>query len=513
MEYLFRSGIANGKEKKRAVVRGWGQSGNPNNKIAMKPSFPRRACIMRMVSVVFLRLLCGYDDTDGISLPRVISRQPSSALKEVKRAVLLNAVFTAYTRNHCFRATICATRSKKCYLGVETRSEDVWAAIDSEVSRANEGDRCESVIWWRGRGESSVLHDSHVRNYGSDSAGDRNPVRPGAAGAERNLVQSQAGSPDFRKWESCRTMPLVGGFSRGFPVSPTPSFRRCSIFTSITLIGSRDLGVKSHLNLFTHSPGSSWWRGEQANRSATAVPHIVGVRAWNSLREQVFVFALRDCEWRWRNGTAGEGACGNRRGLGFVSRGSGCRKPPPLGDLDFRLKGCLGGRGGGILSFPLATEVLSASPSHGRKRPRRFNPITLSTHTMNIPGWAVVEHIWKSWAVSYTRVARNTRSRLATDTGLNGQSVRESFLFPGEGGGGGQGEWLRRPANFHIVSRDRVSGRREVLRWTSDRVETNPLPPARSAVFSLDAVKRTSEDIWLARDIEVLRLRVKRDGN
>ncbi|KAJ8873455.1 hypothetical protein PR048_024272 [Dryococelus australis] len=29
-----------------------------------------------------------------------------------------------------------------------------------------------------------------------------------------NQAQSPAGSPDFRKWESCRTMPLVGGFSR-----------------------------------------------------------------------------------------------------------------------------------------------------------------------------------------------------------------------------------------------------------------------------------------------------------
>ncbi|KAJ8872782.1 hypothetical protein PR048_026398 [Dryococelus australis] len=35
-----------------------------------------------------------------------------------------------------------------------------------------------------------------------------------------NWVQSPSGSPDFRKWESCRTMPLVGGFSRGSPVSP-----------------------------------------------------------------------------------------------------------------------------------------------------------------------------------------------------------------------------------------------------------------------------------------------------
>ncbi|KAJ8872728.1 hypothetical protein PR048_026342 [Dryococelus australis] len=37
-----------------------------------------------------------------------------------------------------------------------------------------------------------------------------------------NRVQYPAGSPDFRKWESCRTMPLVGGFSRGSPVSPAP---------------------------------------------------------------------------------------------------------------------------------------------------------------------------------------------------------------------------------------------------------------------------------------------------
>ncbi|KAJ8869604.1 hypothetical protein PR048_028596 [Dryococelus australis] len=60
-----------------------------------------------------------------------------------------------------------------------------------------------------------------------------------------NRVRSPAGSPDFRKWESCRTMPLVGGFSRGSRVSPAPSFRRCSILTLITLIGSQDLAVKS----------------------------------------------------------------------------------------------------------------------------------------------------------------------------------------------------------------------------------------------------------------------------
>ncbi|KAJ8876984.1 hypothetical protein PR048_021436 [Dryococelus australis] len=34
-------------------------------------------------------------------------------------------------------------------------------------------------------------------------------------------------------WESCRTMPLVGGFSQGSPVSPVLVFRRCSILTSL----------------------------------------------------------------------------------------------------------------------------------------------------------------------------------------------------------------------------------------------------------------------------------------
>ncbi|KAJ8898425.1 hypothetical protein PR048_003785 [Dryococelus australis] len=66
-----------------------------------------------------------------------------------------------------------------------------------------------------------------------------------------NRVQSPAGSPDFRMWESCRTMPLVSGSSRGSPASPALSFGRCSIPTSITVIGSQDLAVKRRPNLFT----------------------------------------------------------------------------------------------------------------------------------------------------------------------------------------------------------------------------------------------------------------------
>ncbi|KAJ8868736.1 hypothetical protein PR048_030276 [Dryococelus australis] len=76
---------------------------------------------------------------------------------------------------------------------------------------------------------------------------------------EGNRAQSPAGPPDSRKWESLRTMPLVGGSSRGTPASPPPPFRRCTIFTSITLIGSQNLaGLETPGALYTsHVPGAS----------------------------------------------------------------------------------------------------------------------------------------------------------------------------------------------------------------------------------------------------------------
>ncbi|KAJ8871085.1 hypothetical protein PR048_027389 [Dryococelus australis] len=58
------------------------------------------------------------------------------------------------------------------------------------------------------------------------------PLEGGATVAERlvcsppskaNRVQSPVGSPNFRNWGSCRTMPLVGGFSRGSPKEGRPS--------------------------------------------------------------------------------------------------------------------------------------------------------------------------------------------------------------------------------------------------------------------------------------------------
>ncbi|KAJ8882687.1 hypothetical protein PR048_014499 [Dryococelus australis] len=89
-----------------------------------------------------------------------------------------------------------------------------------------------------------------------------NVTRCGATVAERlayspptkaKRVHSPAGTPDFSMWESCRTMRLVGRFSRGSPVSPTLSLRCCSILTSITLIRSQDLWLRAaQISSLTH---------------------------------------------------------------------------------------------------------------------------------------------------------------------------------------------------------------------------------------------------------------------
>ncbi|KAJ8868836.1 hypothetical protein PR048_030377 [Dryococelus australis] len=57
------------------------------------------------------------------------------------------------------------------------------------------------------------------------------------------LVTVEVSSPDFRKLRSCRTMPLVGGFSRGLPAALLHNPPR------FTFIGSQDLDDTSRPNL------------------------------------------------------------------------------------------------------------------------------------------------------------------------------------------------------------------------------------------------------------------------
>ncbi|KAJ8876268.1 hypothetical protein PR048_024178 [Dryococelus australis] len=61
---------------------------------------------------------------------------------------------------------------------------------------------------------------------------------PANANRVRKSGSDPAGSlPDFRTWESCRTMPLVGGFSSGI----SRFLRHYSILISIAHVGSQDL--------------------------------------------------------------------------------------------------------------------------------------------------------------------------------------------------------------------------------------------------------------------------------
>ncbi|KAJ8895551.1 hypothetical protein PR048_000887 [Dryococelus australis] len=67
-------------------------------------------------------------------------------------------------------------------------------------------------------------------------------------------VHSPAGSlPYFRKWDSCRTMPLLGDFSRGSPVTLYLHSGAASLSPHFTRVGSQDRVVKSRPNLSTRS--------------------------------------------------------------------------------------------------------------------------------------------------------------------------------------------------------------------------------------------------------------------
>ncbi|KAJ8870978.1 hypothetical protein PR048_027280 [Dryococelus australis] len=86
--------------------------------------------------------------------------------------------------------------------------------------------------------------------------------------------------PDIRMWESCLTMPLVSGFSRGSPVFPTLEFRRCFILTSLhpqqlSRPRSQSPRAKSVVTRPGIEPGSPWWEASRANRSATVASVIV----------------------------------------------------------------------------------------------------------------------------------------------------------------------------------------------------------------------------------------------
>ncbi|KAJ8870514.1 hypothetical protein PR048_029537 [Dryococelus australis] len=79
------------------------------------------------------------------------------------------------------------------------------------------------------------------RKKGSGGAVIRLPSPPPHMGEPGSIP----GGRDFRMWESCRTMRLVDGFSRGSSVPPPFHYGAAPHSLHFTLIGSQDLAVKS----------------------------------------------------------------------------------------------------------------------------------------------------------------------------------------------------------------------------------------------------------------------------
>ncbi|KAJ8883181.1 hypothetical protein PR048_015021 [Dryococelus australis] len=107
-----------------------------------------------------------------------------------------------------------------------------------------------NVLYWLGRPLASIGYQSPIGERRSNISLASDTILLACA---VNQARLPAGSPtDFRMRDSCRTMPLVGGFSRGCPVSPALAFRCCCSPYSprFTLIGCQDLDVRSRPNLF-----------------------------------------------------------------------------------------------------------------------------------------------------------------------------------------------------------------------------------------------------------------------
>ncbi|KAJ8888308.1 hypothetical protein PR048_007795 [Dryococelus australis] len=86
---------------------------------------------------------------------------------------------------------------------------------------------------------------------------------------------------DLSKWESCRTMPLIGGFSLGSPGSPALAFRRCSKLTSF------------HTHRFSRPRWAGIFR-EKISRQDTVVNTVKSPSVFNWLKHVlVRVICLR----------------------------------------------------------------------------------------------------------------------------------------------------------------------------------------------------------------------------
>ncbi|KAJ8868676.1 hypothetical protein PR048_030215 [Dryococelus australis] len=187
--------------------------------------------------------------TEANRTARLICREQVWAIEQLGRVL-----FIAKSRT---KLTLWMTD----YLGTENvplcvgQPDPPMSAV-ADIQYLHELSRCYGLLWCRNGTpnpknclkvvfsiwEPFALHLSHCPGGGGD--GGRAVGLLATYRCDLGSIPGQV-TPDFRMWELCGMIPLVSRFSRGSPISPTLSFQCCSILTSITLIGSQDLNVKS----------------------------------------------------------------------------------------------------------------------------------------------------------------------------------------------------------------------------------------------------------------------------
>ncbi|KAJ8871624.1 hypothetical protein PR048_027951 [Dryococelus australis] len=176
------------------------------------------------------------------------------------------------TRHHGIFVTVVQRIRETGTLGIQHEEHDLlWRwneGIGPPASSVN-GRHCSSGR--QGSVQSECINCEHARSLFASHKGEPGSI-PGRV------------TPDFRIWQSCQTMPFVGGFPRDLPFQPAFSFPRCSILTSITPLSLKtSLGtvvLKRHANLVREPHTREEIRSCKLQESAVHVPS-------NSLRHQV----------------------------------------------------------------------------------------------------------------------------------------------------------------------------------------------------------------------------------
>ncbi|KAJ8881034.1 hypothetical protein PR048_017507 [Dryococelus australis] len=154
----------------------------------------------------------------------------------------------------------------------------LWSQLRSSQSNSRPTSRPSCIqsengcahIEGRNRHASLSLHAT-LRNYFVAAVAERFGCSP-----PTNAFQSPAGPlPDFRKWESCRTVSLVGGFCLGSPVFSALAIRRCSILTTFHTNWLSRLLLTLPRIAYTHSLRTSVDTRRVTRRWSLAVSAIV----------------------------------------------------------------------------------------------------------------------------------------------------------------------------------------------------------------------------------------------